>query len=57
MKEGLLGGALTTNWMGLSPRGKLSSNGTKKINGRDAYVLTYSRKGGGDLDVTLYFDK
>ena len=31
--------------------------GTKKIDGKEVYAVGYSRKGGSDVDVTMYFDK
>lgn len=60
LEEGLFGGTLSTSWLLLNMdanKGKLSFDGTKKIEGKEVYALGYSRKGGGDLDVTLYFDK
>lgn len=60
LKEGLLGGTLSTAWplLDVSGRGaKLSYDGLKKVNGRELHQLTYSpRKGGGDLTVRLYFE-
>ena len=60
LEEGLLGGTLSTSWALLdvaNRKAKLSFAGTKKIEGKEAYVLDYSPKGGGDINVTLYFDK
>lgn len=60
LEEGLLGGALSTSWSlrNLEERkAKVSYDGTKKIDGKEVYAIGYSVKGGGDLDVTLYFDK
>lgn len=60
LEESLLGGTLSTSWA-LSNiannKAKLSFDGTKKIDGKEVYVLGYSPKGGGDLDIKLYFDK
>lgn len=60
LKDSLMGGALATSWA-LSDlsrtKAKISYDGTKKINGREHYVLGYSSKGSGDLDISLYFDK
>ncbi len=59
LKEGLLGGTLTSSWALLNTdlrKPKLSYEGTKKIDGREAYVLSYSVKGGSDLDTKMYFD-
>jgi len=60
LEQGLFGGTLSTAWTMLdvaNRKGKLSSEGTKKIDGKEAYVLGYSPKGGGDVDIKLYFDK
>ncbi len=60
LEQSLLGGTLSTSWTLLNISGskaKLSLDGTKKINGRENYVLGYSAKGGSDVNVTLYFDK
>lgn len=60
LKESLMGGTLASSWAlaNLDTRkAKLSFDGTKKINGKEHYVLGYSPKGGGDLDISLYFDK
>ena len=60
LKESLLGGTLSSSWimsnMGEN-KGKLSFDGLKKIDGKEVYALGYSRKGGGDITVTMYFDK
>ncbi len=60
IEQGLLGGTLSTAWViaNISEnKGKLSFDGLKKVEGKEAYVLGYSKKGGGDVDVSLYFDK
>ncbi|MCY7375585.1 MAG: hypothetical protein LH472_06395 [Pyrinomonadaceae bacterium] len=60
LEQGLFGGTLSTAWTMLdvaNRKGKLSAEGTKKIDGKEAYVLSYSPKGGGDVDIKLYFDK
>jgi len=58
VEESLLGGTLAHSWaLMASGKGKLSGGGTKKIDGKEVYVLGYSRKGGSDIDVSLYFDK
>jgi hypothetical protein len=60
VKEGLLGGTLSTAWplLNLTARGaKLSYSGTKKIDDRPAHEIKYNpRKGGGGLQITLFFD-
>ena len=60
LEQGLFGGTLSNSWAMLDAANrkvKLSSDGTKKINGKEAYVLGYSPKGGGDVSINLYFDK
>ncbi len=60
VKEGLLGGVLSTAWPladleGRRPR--LEYRGLKKIDGRELLELRYRmRKGGGDFNINLYFD-
>lgn len=59
LTESLLGGTLNSSWALLNATNKkikLSFDGTKKINGKEAYVLGYLTKG-GDTDINLYFDK
>jgi hypothetical protein len=58
--DGLFGGVLSTAWMPANLaaiKGKISFDGIKKIDGKEAYALGYSRKGSGDLTITLFFDK
>jgi hypothetical protein len=60
LRESLLGGVLSSSWAlsNLSVRkAKLSPSGMRTVDGRDYYVLNYSPKGGGDIDISLYFDK
>lgn len=60
MKEGLLGGTLSTSWslMDLdAKKSKLFYKGEGKIDGKETFVLGYSPKGGSDLDIKMYFDK
>jgi len=60
VSEGLVGGTLSTSWALerlASNKAKVSSNGIKKIDGKELYAISYSKKGGSDLDITLYFDK
>jgi hypothetical protein len=59
LREGLLGGVLSTAWplADLKHRkAKLSFEGLKKIEGRELYDLRYQARGGGDLEIHLYFD-
>src|ERR1700694_1574696 len=59
IKEGLLGGVLTTAWplLNLDERGaKLSSEGLKTIDGKQLLDLRYKPKKRTDLDIHLYFE-
>lgn len=57
--ESLLGGALATSWAlgDPTPKGKISYNGIKKDDGKEYHVVGYSKKGGGDVEVKLFFNK
>jgi hypothetical protein len=60
LEHGLLGGSLSTSWAMLrlaDGKAKLSGGGLKKIDGKEAYAVGYSVKGGSDVDITLFFDK
>ncbi len=60
LKEGLLGGSLTSSWAltnTANKNPKVSYEGTKKIDGKDTLVLSYSPKKGSDLNIKMYFDK
>lgn len=59
LKEGLLGGTLSSSWALLNTdtrKSKLSYEGTKKIDGKETVVLSYSPKSGSDLSMKMYFD-
>jgi hypothetical protein len=60
LKEGLLGGVLSTAWPLLrlsESQPKLEYRGLKKVAGRQLHELGYRpRKGSSDLTVVLYFD-
>lgn len=59
VKDGLLGGVLSTSWPLLRDPvpARLEYKGKKKIDGRQLHVLGYhQQKGSPDLKVTLYFD-
>jgi hypothetical protein len=59
LKEGWLGGTLLSSWALLNTdarKAKISSDGTKKIDDQETYVLSYSPKNGSDLTVKMYFD-
>lgn len=60
LEHGLLGGTLSNAWVLLSAAKngvKISAEGTKKIDGKEVYVLSYSAKNSGDLDISMFFDK
>jgi hypothetical protein len=59
LKEGLLGGTLSSSWALLKTEGKpkLTYGGTDKINGKETYVIEYSPKGGADIDIKIFLDK
>lgn len=60
LSEGLFGGSLVTSWTmaDLSSRkGKVDADGTKKIDGREAYVLRYLPNKGSDVEISIYIDK
>ncbi len=60
LKEGLLGGTMTTAWPLLdlaSRKPKLNYSGLKKVEGRKLHEVKYrAGKGGGDLQISLYFE-
>jgi hypothetical protein len=59
IREGLLGGVLTTAWplLNLDERkAKLSFDGLKKIDGQELYDLRYRPHKNSDLEIHLYFD-
>jgi hypothetical protein len=59
LRESLLGGTLSTSWALLDmadTKAKLSYDGTKKIDGKETYVLEYSPKS-SNLTIKMYFEK
>lgn len=59
LRDGLLGGELTTGWLLLREdlwKGRLGSVSTKTVDGQDLYRVEYKARGSGDLDIELYFD-
>src|SRR5688572_9600342 len=59
MREGLLGGVLSTAWplLDVSARNpKLKYSGVKKVGDRKAHALTYEGKNSSGLNTTLFFD-
>ncbi len=60
MTEGLLGGTSSNAWSLLKlddRKAKFETGGTKKIDGKEAYVVRYFPKGGSDLNISLFFEK
>ena len=59
LKDGLLGGALSSSWALLSSdrKAKISVEGKKTIDGKSRIGLSYSPKSGGDVTVKMYFDE
>jgi hypothetical protein len=59
IKEGLLGGTLSTAWPLLDLKGrqgKVEYNGLKTIDGKQLHEVQYRAKKGGDIQVIFYFD-
>lgn len=59
IREGLLGGVLSTSWplLNLDDRkAKVSYEGIKKVDGQNLIDLHYKPKKSSDLDIHLYFD-
>jgi hypothetical protein len=59
LKQGLLGGALTSSWALLntdSKKYRLKYAGTKNVDDKDVHVLEFLPKGGSDLEIKMYFD-
>jgi hypothetical protein len=60
MREGLLGGELTTAWPLMDMEGrkaKLTYEGLKNIDGKSLYDVRYKpNKKGGDVEIHIYFD-
>lgn len=61
LREGLLGGALSSAWALLDVKGhkaKVTYDGIKKIDDRQLHQVTYRpKKNAGDADIKLYFDQ
>ncbi len=62
LSDGLLTGSISQTWALLNlqdQKGTLKSAGSKKIGGRETYVLSYSPKNGGstEFSIKLFFDK
>jgi hypothetical protein len=51
---------LSSSWVFLAAsegKAKISTAGAKKIGGRETYAISFAPKGGGDLDIKMYFDQ
>lgn len=60
LSNGLLTGTLSSSWVLLNlseSKAKISTEGTKKIDGRETYGISYSPKGGSDVNIKMYFDQ
>lgn len=60
LREGLPGGTLLSSWTLLNTDAKnlkMSYEGTKKIDGKETFVLSYSPRNSSDLSIKMYFDK
>ena len=60
LNQGLLGGTLSNSWALLNnddKKFKLSYDGTKKIDGKETHVVSFSSRRGSDLSIKMYFDK
>jgi hypothetical protein len=58
--QGLFGGALSSAWPLFDPevrQAKLEFGGTKKIEGKEAYILRYFPQKGADVKIAMFFDK
>jgi len=59
LREGLLGGVLTTAWPLLnleSRKATVSYEGLRKVEGRELHVLRYKPRKNPDLSILMYFD-
>jgi len=58
LKDGLLGGTLSSSWALLSSdrKAKVSVDGKKTIDGKSLIGLSYSPKSGGEVTIKIYFD-
>lgn len=59
IKNNLIGGALNNGWIlkDTSKGVRLSLDGSKNIDGRDAYAVTFEFTKGSGVKIKLYFDK
>jgi hypothetical protein len=59
LRDGLLGGTLSSSWALLSSdrKAKASVDGKKTIDGKSLIGLSYSPKGAGEVTIKMYFDE
>lgn len=60
LSHGLLSGTMSSSWAPMNftdGKAKVSTSGGKKIDGRETYGISYSPKGGSDLNIKMYFDQ
>ncbi len=59
LKEGLIGGTLSSSWALLNVEGRkaqVTYAGTEKIDGNETYALEFIPKGGSDITIKMFFD-
>jgi len=59
VKEGLLGGVLSTGWLFNFPdekKGSMTSQGGKKLDGKDVHIIAYNARAGSGLSIRMFFD-
>lgn len=59
VKEGLFGGVLSTGWLLNFPdekKGSMSLEGTRKIDGKEVYIVSYNARAASGLRILLFFD-
>ncbi len=60
LKEGLLGGVLSAGWALKKldeKKARVEFKGTRKIDGKEVYALSYMPRGGSDLEIYIFIDK
>lgn len=59
LEESVIGGELSSTWVLTrldTKKPKLRYEGKKEINGKDTHVLSFTPKGGFEMDVKMFFD-
>lgn len=59
VRESLIGGVLVSSWAlnDIASRKVKLGSGSKKIDGKEYYTVSYNPKSGSDFDITLFFEK